>query len=304
MLADIIKQIEKNKTEEPKVSVNIADNIYLNRDIFKSKIEHLDEIPDRELYALVKESYPTILEHIMNRTDLSYVKSFSNMKFLNALIQVLSAEYAISYQNILCCNKLAYDYLTFSNADPKIRSMFFTLSKIVNRNLMQSLLAIGISEDLAAYLALARNSTSDEAVNIKRVNFLLVQQDAKSLTVQRLVNIYSRLFNGIRDLFLYTMTDVYNESTFEVTKNEEPEKYKSIMTIYINQADAVVAILNSLEFFNIYYIIAQLSELCAFNNYTSDNVRYSLRAMAQTPDNFRVITAIEQFEARENKYIV
>ena len=69
------------------------------------------------------------------------------------------------------------------------------------------------------------------------------------------------------------------------------------------EVDAAIAILNSLPFENIKFVIRELNGLILFNSYNIDNFRCSLRSMAETPDNFRVRTAIEQVESFERKYL-
>lgn len=307
MLKDIINEVKNyDDSPEKKTVIDFDNNIYLNKDLFRYKIEHLADIPEDELVTLVKHSYKSILNHIYDRSDMYYIKAFSDEKFLKVLIQVLSAEPFLDPIYIKCCNKLAYDYLTYSNADPKIRSLFFTLSKVVNSNMIYSLYELHIPDELASYIILARKSTDDELVNIKRVNFLLLQQDSRTFNLEMLVRVYERLFTRAKDLFIYTITDVYDfdDEMFVQMKDESPEKFNSFYNIYIAQTDAVMTIVNSMEFNLIVNIIRSLLDYAAFRGLTSDGLRYSLRSIARTVNNYRVIQAIEYLENVEKQYIL
>ena len=308
MIKDIVDELNRSKSStEVLTHLNLGNNMFLNKDLFKEKMENLDIISDDELRALVKQSYKYILEHIYYRTDKSYVKSFSDERFLRILIQVLSTEPRIDMNSVLCCNKLAYDYLTYSNANPTIRNLFFSLSKVVNRDQIYPLLSLNLSEDLAAYLLLARNSSENIEANIKRVNFLLMQQKSFQMTTTMLIRIYEKLFlRNAKDLFIYTITDVYNfnDEMFTQMQSEDPDKYSSYKNIYYRQADAVIAIINSLEMNNIIIVVRELSELCSYKHYTANNVLYSLRSIATTNENARFIYVVEWLEKNERCYVV
>ena len=191
-----------------------------------------------------------------------------------------------------------------SATNPTIKELLFGLSKVVNRAKILQLLGIGgITEELAAYLALSANSDSNGITNVKRVNFILLQQPVNKMTTQYIVKIYEKLFNSAKEIFIGTITDAYKEATLDGMAQGDSDKFKSIETIYNREVDAAIAILNSLPFENIKFVIRELNGLILFNSYTIDNFRCSLRSMAETPDNFRVRTAIEQVESFERKYL-
>ena len=306
MFDKFLKEVESDKedrTFDQKVNINLSKNMFIISDLFKQKMNELDEMSEDELRKLVKCSYQSILDHIAARTDLSYIRSFTNKRFLQILIQVLSNEPSISSSNVRCCNKLAYDYITSTAVNPNIRSLLFSLSKVVNRTKIQQLLGIGLTEELSAYLALAANSDTNGIVNVMRVNFILLQQPVVVMSIQYIVNIYEKLFDSAKDIFIGTITDAYKEVTLDGMSQGDSEKLKDIETIYNRQADAAIAILNSLPFESIKFIIRELNGLILFKGYTIDNFRCSLRSMAETPDNFRLRAAIEQVETFEKKYL-
>ena len=306
MFEELLDEIEKEKDDKSNspVNINLSQNMFIISDLFKQKMKELNSIPENELIELVKYSYQSILDHISTTTDPNYINSFTNTRFLKVLIQVLSSEKSISESNIRCCNRLAYDYFTLSATNPTIKELLFGLSKVVNRAKILQLLGIGgITEELAAYLALSANSDSNGITNVKRVNFILLQQPVSKMTTQYIVKIYEKLFDSAKEIFIGTITDAYKEATLDGMAQGDSDKFKSIETIYNREVDAAIAILNSLPFENIKFVIRELNGLILFNSYTIDNFRCSLRSMAETPDNFRVRTAIEQVESFERKYL-
>lgn len=306
MFDELLKDIEsdKNAVQDSPVDINLSENMFLISDLFKKKMKELNSIPENELMELVKYSYQSILDHISSTTDPNYINSFVNARFLKILIQVLSNnEKALSESNIRCCNKLAYDYFTLSATNPTIKDLLFSLSKVVNRTKILQLLGIGITEELAAYLALSANSDTNGNINVKRVNFILLQQPAEKMTTQYIVKIYEKLFNSAKEIFIGTITDAYKEPTLDGMAQGDSDKLKSIKLIYDRQVDAAIAILNSLPYESIKFVIRELNGLILFNSYNIDSFRCSLRAMAETPDNFRVRAAIEQVESFEKKYL-
>lgn len=293
---------DKEQPQKP-IPVNLSENMFLNQDLFKFKMDHLDEISDGELRTLVRQYYPTILNHLITRTDLSYIKPFENTRFLTVLCQVLAAQPFIDSSIITSCNKLAYDYLCCSKAEDSKKSQFIALANIVNRDSINLLAAkANLKHDLASLITLARFSTLDETVNIKRMNFIIMQQPANLMTVERIVEIYSALFSRIRDLFIYTFIDNC-ETWFTELEETTEDSSKNARKVYTNEADAVMRILNNTDVYIISQVIHDLLDLCSYKNLGSDNLRYSLRSMSQDVNNTLVWEIVKHIEEHECRYI-
>ncbi len=199
---DEVKNREKSKYQ----SLDLFDNPILNSSLLREKLDHIDVLSDRELFSLVKDSFDAVLRLIFTNKDQDYLKLITNTKFLIALNQVV-LNLDLTYIQKIHCNKLAYDYFTSENNDPYTKQLFFALSKSVNRSIIGALCSIGLSEDLASYLALARFSSEKEMVNVKRLNFIIISSSADVMNEQMIIKIYEKLFDSVTSLFEGIMFD-------------------------------------------------------------------------------------------------
>jgi len=286
---DVKKQAE---VEETTVSINISNNPALNKDYLRNRIDYIDSIEDDELYKIVKETHRSILEEIMTRNDSQYIDAFTNPKFLLALIRVLS-NVTLDHSERVCCNKLAYDYFTLKNNDSYIKQLFYTLSKNVNRDKIPLLIAIGIPENLAIQLALARYSSNKENINVKRVNFIITSSPISIMNEQTIVYIYEKLFDNFTPIFSATMTDVYDDEEEWVTDE--------IMEIYSTISLAVLTILNNMPSDKIRKVL--ISYTGDYNSLYSGQTnasRFSLNALSS---DYSRITAVVEALKEENVFV-
>lgn len=282
-----------NQTEEAKdISIDLAKSPAINRNFFKDQMEYIDTIRDRDLYNLVKEAHRSILEGIMTKNDTSYIDAFTNPRFLSALIQVLG-NVTLDHEERICCNKLAYDYFTLKNNDSYIKQLFYNLSKIVNRDKIPSLLSIGVPENLAIHLALARYSSNKESINVKRVNFIITTSPKEVMTEQNIVYIYERLFDNFTPIFTATMTDVYNDEEEWVTDD--------IMEVYSTVSLAVLLILNNMTSDKIRKVlISYTGDYNALYSNRPNSKRFSLRSLSA--DYSRITSVVEALQ-EEGVYV-
>lgn len=302
MFENIEEDIKKYDTNDQPL-ISLGNNVYLLDSNFQQKLAEIDSMPDSEIDAFVKVSYPTILYKIANKIDLSYLKGFTTVKFLTALEKILREDYnntLFSQDYKIYFNSIAYDYLSFkkSQRDENIATLLFNISRLLNRNTINILLGAGISESIASYIALSYHSSMDDKIIIPRVNFVLLHENPQVMTTQRIVNIYERLYNNLIPLFLYTLCDV-------VEIDENVPNYESKRMIYEAEADAVVAILNNMPSNMIHGVLIAFYEYCVYNNYLIANIRYSLRALpVDDNNNSRVLNMIDQIYNLEGKFIL
>lgn len=258
--------------EKIMVDVNIADNPIVNKEVFYNNLYNVDNIPDYELYNIIKGSIDVIISDITNHYDSKYIQAFINVKFLTCFIKVMSS-IPITYERRLCCNKLAYDYLTYKTDDPNeaIKQLFLNLSKVVNKIIIIQLYAIGLDEKISANLALVRYSSTNEVVNVKRLNFAIESMPIEIMTEQTIIYIYEKLFDRAGSIFDGTMFEVYTE--------EEEDLYgDEFMEIYSTISLAVLTILNNMPSQDIRAIISKYIKTYKFNN--CPKTRFSLRALS------------------------
>jgi len=227
---------EEHRTKKYQ-SLNILDNPILNSSLLREKLEHIDTLSDRELFILVRDSFDSVLKQIFSNKDQDYLKVMTNTKFLVALHQVVS-NINLNHTQRIQCNKLAYDYFTSENNDPYIKQLFFALSKSVNRDIIGALCSIGLSEDLASYLALARFSSEKEIINVKRLNFIIVSSSVDIMTEQMIIRIYEKLFDSVTPLFEGIMFDGLDMDDEYISE--------SMNLIYSTISLAILEILNNM----------------------------------------------------------
>lgn len=290
----IEKRKLKQEAEKP-VTFSISDIPSFNDAFFRERISNIDSLSDRELFEYLKTGYSIILEDIFIRDDSKYLSLFTNPRFLSIFIQVINSV-QISYIEQIYCNKLAYDYLTNSNnIDEYIKSLFFTLSKTVNKSVIPPLLGLGLSDDFASYLALCRFSSTKEFVNVRRINYLLISSlNPKLFDEQMIIFIYEKLFDRFTDLFKATMFDVYTDEELE---NIGP----GAAEIYANISLAIIDILNSMTSEDIRKVLISYSGDYNMDVNTS-NIRFSIRSLAIC-DYKRILDIVDYLEKVENIFV-
>jgi len=288
MFKDTIAEIKKQNAAQGKPkerTMCIADSPYINPDVLKVKL--LDPAtPDNELYDILKTSYKYILKDIFDKKDTSYLDVFTTPRFISLLTQVLNSVVLTHYERITC-NKLCYDYFTLKANDPYIKELLFILAKMVNKDKIPGLLGIGLPDNVATYMALARFSDSKETVNIKRLNFIIMTSSIHLMNPQMIVYIYEKLFDVASMFITQTMFDVFNDELEWVTDN--------IMEVYSNMSLAILVILNNLPSKVIRDILTSYtSEFTILYAGNMRAVRFSMRALST--DFNRIIAIAEQLE--------
>ena len=286
-MSNFVDDVMAKSKEKTFVDININNDPVINASLFEQMLSSdIESISDSYLYQVIKASYKDILKGIFERKDTNYLVTFTNPKFLSVLNQVMNT-IQIEHDERMAYNKLAYDYLTLSHSDDYIRTLLFTLSKTVNKYYIPGLIGIGLSENLASYLALARFSSHDDIINTKRVNFIIMTTSSNIMTEQRIVDIYSKLFDSVTPLFEGTMFDYLNDEEDWVT--DEIELVFSTISL------AVLAILNSLPT----NMIIKVLESYNIDNqllHSDEPKRFSLRSISG--EYYKIVNAIEFLEQK------
>ena len=283
-----------NKKEPEQIELNLYDNPVFNSELLKSKLNSLHTIPDRDLYNIVKASFDSILKDIFDKEDAKYLEVFTTPKFLTVLTQVVSSMQLTDQQRIYC-NKLAYDYMTYPHeTDPYVKQLFLSLSRMINRNHISQLMAIGIQEDLASYMALARYSSENEGINVKRLNLIICTSPINLMTLQMIINIYERLFDRATALFENTMFDIYDDEEEWVTED--------VMEIYSTTSLAILEIVNNMESEDIRKVLISYTEdFKMLYGANMKNVRFSMKSISS--DFSRILWVVDKVLKPEGIYV-
>lgn len=195
------------------VTLDFTSNVTLTPEMLVNKLKNINVMTDKEVYELVNDYYEDILTDIFIKKEKQEKSEFTDLftvpKFIIALTQVM---YTLtpSHTTRRRLNKMSYDYLVLKerNRDPYVSGLLMALSKTVNRDKIPKLCTLPLPEDLASLLALSRYSSEKEVLNVKRLNRVLLNQPADSITEQKIVDIYLSLFEHILPLFTGVMLDV------------------------------------------------------------------------------------------------
>lgn len=225
--------------ERVKVEYNIMNNANINRDLFKRTLHNIANMDNSNLKAFIKANIDQIINDIINN-DADYVGIFQDYRFLDLFTEIIGSS-TITYNTILGCNKLAYDYITLSedHIDNTVKNKLINLSNIVNRTTIKRLMDLGLSTIDACNIAICRYSSGNEKINTERLNFVLCKMNSNIITLQNIIYIYEILYDSISSLFSGIMFETY-------TEEEEDDFGYDFMNNYSNISIAILTIVNNL----------------------------------------------------------
>ena len=288
----MFEQYIKDISKEPKrelVQVKLFNNPAYNPIVLKEKLLNIDSLQDKELFEILRDSYEYVLSEIFIDKNEYYLSLFTNPRFLSIMIQVISSVNNISHTNRTYVNKIVYDYLTLDKKDQYVKQLMYSLSKMVNKDVLPRLLGLGLQEDLAIYLALARFSSQKEIVNVKRVNFVIMTSPIEVMTEQMIVYIYEKLFDRITPLFVGTMID-----------NCKQDMSQEMEEIYSTISLAVLDILNCMPSGDIRKVlISYVGDYQAI--YYKSGYRFSMQCLSN--DYSRINQVVQALYTNENIYV-
>lgn len=278
---------------EPKdkeVDLKLSQSPLFNPSFLKDKLKDISKFSDGELFNIIRDNYEEILKDVFE--NKKYIDLFKDSRFLSVFIQALNSVDNLGYINRVYCNKIAYDYLTLSKQDKYIAQLLLSLSKTVNRDILPSLIILGLDENLAAKLALDRHSSFKEEINVKRVNFDIICSSIRIMTEQMIIYIYEKLFERITPVFIGIMFDTYKETD---GFSEEMGDIYSIISLVI------LDIMENMPSEDIRRIL-----LAYYNDYIlrekeNKEIRFSMQSLG--PDFKRISQIVEQLYNEEKIYI-
>lgn len=244
----------------------------------------------KELYAAIKEEYIPIIEKIYN-DDVFKAESiaiFTNHKFLSVLDKILKTENVTGMIKVYI-NKLIFDYIKDGQSQ-EIKDMMYRLSKSANKDILPILISIGLPEDIAISISIAKFSNVSEEMTIKRVNSIIIASDPAIMTDTMIIKIYNVLFTGLAKLFESIMFDVRDLSQMTEAGRE----------IYGNISLAILVILETMPAEIIVPVLKIYSSDYFMNGKPA--VRFSLNTIAAC-DYPRILQLKDMLYATEQVFI-
>ena len=297
---------DANKVEMVKIIPSNSPSF--NRSILLGSIYDMNNMNDSELRSFVQNSFRSILNNIFfgSKESVDYINCFTNVRFLDAFIDVVQrfiqqGNY-FDRDDIAKINNICYDYITFnnSNKNPSVVNRMYMLAGIINSPYIPRLLGLGLSNNLANLLLIARWSNLDPKVCVRRVNFILISQPKDFMTQERIIQIMNILYELDRDqrnyikIFPHIMMDVlgnYDEadpSTHWIT--EDIEEVDSTLSL------AILDILNEFTNDNIRHVLVNYTESYKLIH-SNKPIRFSMRRLSDDYDKINnVIYSLQEYE--------
>ena len=139
------------------------------------KITNINTLNEEEIKSIIVRQHQTILNYdlfLASDESRGYVqKLFTNKRFLQIFLQVIGF-LQLPYDEIVCINKLAYDYYIIPGKDPEISDLLLQISYQIN-NILVIRLSGKLGMNGARVLSMIANSSFKEEKNVHRINTFL-----------------------------------------------------------------------------------------------------------------------------------
>jgi hypothetical protein len=235
-----------------------------------NRLKDIDNIPDEEIYLILKQSYQIFLSNAIHSQDLIFLRR--NPKFITILSQVV-IEVELTLEQRIYCNAMLYKEMSETD-NTYLQKLYYILGLHANQNMTHKIMATGVDKVLSTYLAIIRKSSFDMKDNVSRLNFTIMCAKPEIMTIQRITDIYCAIFNTvseIKELFLLIVRDTY------VFTSKEKWITDDILKIANNMNYAVLSILESLKHDKLKGILKDYGNMADFDELTSNDVRFSFK---------------------------
>lgn len=247
------------------------------------KIDHIDTLDEAEIKNIIYRQYHLLFNYdLFIANERKYALAlFMNKRFLKILLDIIGT-LELSNNEIICINKLTYDYYCLKEKDKEISDLLLQLSSYVNNKMSIRLSAIlGIRN--SRILAMIANSAFKIEKNVNRVNRFIIKTSVELDTLD-ILNIYCTLYDRFMYPIIYTMLEV-EPSTLN---DEEHKRFSMISSV-------VLTLLNSMTSEDIYKVLSNYAYLLQLNN-IGKNVRFSIKDAAIRNNLDRISSIVYRIE--------
>ena len=271
--------------------LNIAQSVLVNPDVITETLEKIDSVSDQTIYDIIKTGYNMILDpSFINKpkNKIALGNAFQCIKFVSAFVNTLTNIKLDGMQSI-CANRLIYDYFTSSRQDSIITNALYTLGLSLNGKNVSCLCGKGLDRNLAIYLSVARHSSTNVQLTVKRVNVIIINTP-KVMSEQMIVWIYEELYpDKLMDLFNGIMFDAWDFKDEELALEEEQEDTYATINL------AILDILNEIPTTMCVQLFRNYAQAKQYNH-REELTRFDIHAISEA-DYGRVLQAIELVES-------
>lgn len=283
---DSLNQPEKKNNLEQPIQGSLFKTIeYEVEDLIRT-IKNIDKIDDATQRNIIKHQHHMLLNYDLflsdNETRGVLLSLFTNYRFLQNMCQVVGL-LNLSKHEIICLNKISYDYYILPNNNPQICDLLYELNNCINSKQITVLSGIyGLAN--AKILSMIRNSTFIEEKAIHRVNTFIIKCSTM-LTVDQIISTYCYLFERFTNVFIYTMLESRPSGLTDM-------QYKK----YDNISIALLMMMDSLPVQDMYRLLCDYGFTIA-NLKDKSAVRFSLKTANGYPriiDTAQSVKVIEE----------
>ena len=199
------------------------------------KINNIDNLDENEIKQIILRQHAMILNYdlFLKSDETRHVAQtlFTNKKFLKIFNDIIGL-IELSQDEIICANKLAYDYYVSPGNDKEVSELLLMISYQIN-----SILVIKLSGKLgingARILSMISNSSFKEEKNVHRINTFLVRCGVE-LSIQDVIDIYCILYDRFTHPFVYSMLEVKRNDFDEIQLKNFDTISIALLTIITN----------------------------------------------------------------------
>ena len=299
-----LNEYTENKKPVEMVSITppIDNPMFSTSALFKT-INDIPNMTNDEIRVFVLNNFISIIQNVFTSEDTKkYIKCFTNVAFLDAFIEAISNQKYFTNDIIIKINNICYDYISLkSEKDMAVLNRMISIGNIINRANLPRLLGLGLNSDLASILLIARFSSFELDIVIRRVNLIIITQPKTLMNYDMILQIFKILYGDYKlwgVIFQYFMFDTipeYNENNINsLWVSEEVEEINSIINLVILQ------ILNETPTPVITQALINYAEYYAMTGRIKP-IRFSMRRLSG--DYGRIISVIEYLQWAENVYV-
>ena len=289
MFEDYVTELNSAPVVKPEFKPLTIGQTVMTPYVLEDKLSNISNLTNNELYEVLMLAYPTILNKtFIDKNKAMIANLFMNERFVSIFSQVLSnVSIPFTDDQKTNCNRLIYDYIVYngSKKSKHVMEILYKVGKIINRDVVPIVCALGLDEQLAINLIIARFSTKDEYLGMQRVNVVIMNSDINIMPEQMIVWIYEKLFNHLTPMFEGIMFDVWNDDDFI---NEDKEEIYGTINL------AILDILQDAPMKNIISVISSFAQ-DRYYIHANDPIRFNIKAISLS-DYGRVIEAIDHVE--------
>lgn len=223
--------------DQNSVATPLFHTIEYTLDTIVDKINNIDNLDENEIKSILVRQHSLILNYDLflssSKTRSFAQKLFSNKRFLKLFLNVVGL-LNLSDHEIMCINKLAYDYYIIPNKDSEVSDLLLSICNNINNiDVIKLSSRLGIAG--ARTLSMINKSSFQIEKRVHRINTFLVKCNI-DLSAQDIIDIMCMLYDRFTQPIIYTML----ESKPMNLNNDQSLKFDLI-------SSAIITILDNLS---------------------------------------------------------